>query len=120
MLNSSGNPPGSTSAAVSRRQRLGQRVELDDVGTRRAQQFGVLGVAEAERLARRERDGDALGRAGRRRRCSGLHGSAVDVAARRGDDAGQVDMRATRAVIASTAARALPTVLDGGHQAEMP
>ena len=43
------------------RQRVGQWVELDDIGACGAQKLAVFGIAEAERLTRRQRDRDVRG-----------------------------------------------------------
>ena len=101
-----------------RRQRVGQRIEFDDLGPCGAQQFGVFGVAEAERLTCRQRDGDVRGR-GRRRRPD-------PTAAPSSDWRPRASMPAT-----STWRRhqfghrvdgrpGLLAVFDGGDQAEMP
>ncbi len=88
------------------RQLLGQRVELDDVGARRPEQFGVFGVAEAERLSRRERNGDPFGCAvadGVLRDSTVASATCPPAAA---TTPGRSTCAATSEVIASTAARA--------------
>ena len=72
-------------------QRFGQRVELDDPGSGGAQQLGVLGISEAERLAGRQRDGDV---AGDGRGGGGLPRFIGDPAGRHGGNPGKVDMPA--------------------------
>ena len=101
-----------------RRQRIGQRVELDDLGAGGAQQFAVLGVAEAERLARRQRHGDVAadgrcdGRDPRVRRRRGWPRSAAI--------AGEVDVPADQCGHRLDRRARLLAVLDGGDQPEMP
>ena len=112
-----GEPAGQHQRGGAAGQRVGQRVELDDVGAGGAQQFAVFGVAEAERLPAASAtvtpltDGVRPPTGPRRRRPPGL--AAATTPARS-------TWRATSAVIASTAALRLAAVLDRGHQAEMP
>ena len=90
-------------------QRVDERVELDHVGTGGPQQLGMLGVAEAERLSRRQRDRRLCGCA--RRLASplpppGSHGGSATRLRGGRNTAARSTWRATRAVIASTASRA--------------
>ena len=100
-----------------RRQGVGQRIEFNDLSPCGAQQFSVFGVAEAERLTCRKRDGDVRG-CGRgdgriprlRRHPTGgrrFDARHVHVAAHQFDH--RVDGRP-----------GLLTVFDGGDQAEVP
>ena len=94
-------------------------VEFDDVGASGPEQFGVLRVAEAERLAGCQRNGDAP----RRAVADGGLGAprlGDDVPARRGDDPGQVNVLSHQPGHGVHSRARATTVLNGGYQAEMP
>ena len=78
----------------------------------------MFGVAEAERLARCQRNGDVPGGAVAR----GILGTPrlrVDASASRGDYAGQVDVLGDQRGHRVHSGTGMATMLDGGDQAEM-
>ena len=101
----SGNPPPMTGGALPGQLRVHQRVERHHPGSRGAQQFGVLGVAESEGRAARHRDAARPRREGP----FGINTWSGSAAASGEREYGlQVQQPATIAASASTAARRLP------------
>lgn len=102
-------------------QRVDQWVELGDGRARTAQEFGVLGVAETERLAGRERDRDAGDICDRER---GFDARTPRLRAHPGTRTGhhgrEVDMSAHQFGHRSHRVAGLPAVFDSGDETEMP